>query len=313
MKNIYVGACGWEYFPVKYHKLREYSKLFDVVEVNSTFYRLPSLRIVENWRKIVKKDFIFTVKAHKDISHIHKFKLKREAVEKFEKLVDICKILKAEIIVLQVPYRQRPSSRFLKNLVKFLDYAQSYEVNIGVEARGPDWRNRRSRLILKNVISKFNATHVFDASYEEPVFHTNIVYSRIYGKGYHTLWVLDDEEVKQIVDLAKRYAEENKVYLMGHGCRMYDDAIRIKTYIEDNYFLPIYPVKGLAAVRMAILENPKFPASKKELIKLHGWKVVDTENKRIRMSKILEKIDDRVYRSLNDLLKEILCKKDLPS
>ncbi|RLE83735.1 MAG: hypothetical protein DRJ39_04355, partial [Thermoprotei archaeon] len=59
--------------------------------------------------------------------------------------MDICKILKAEIIVLQVPYRQRPSSRFLKNLVKFLDYAQSYEVNIGVEARGPDWRNRRSR------------------------------------------------------------------------------------------------------------------------------------------------------------------------
>ena len=64
--------------------------------------------------------FIFTDKAHKDISHIHKFKLKREAVEKFEKLVDICKILKAEIIVLQVPYRQKPSSRFLKNLVKFL-------------------------------------------------------------------------------------------------------------------------------------------------------------------------------------------------
>jgi len=44
MKNIYVGACGWEYFPVKYHKLREYSKLFDVVEVNSDVLQVTKFK-----------------------------------------------------------------------------------------------------------------------------------------------------------------------------------------------------------------------------------------------------------------------------
>ncbi len=87
---------------------------------------------------------------------------------------------------------------------------------------------------------------------------------------------------------------------------MYDDAIKIKVYIEDNYLLPIYPVKGLAAVRITILENPKFPATKRELIRLHGWKVVDiSESERVRLSKLLKDIDDRIYNSLYDLLLEI--------
>lgn len=306
MKKIYVGACSWEYFPVKYHKLREYSRLFDVVEVNTTFYRIPSLRTVKKWRSIVPEKFVFTVKAHKDISHIHKFELKKEVFERFDKIVEICEILRAKLIVLQIPYNQKPSVRFLDNLEKFLDYTKSYDLNFGVEARGPSWRNDRGRFLLKNILSRFNVTHVFDASYEEPVYHTNIVYSRIYGKGYHTLWVLDDDEVIRIADLARKYAEENLVFLMGHGCRMYDDAIRIKTYIEDNYLLPIYPVKGLAAIRMAILENPKFPASKEDLIRLHGWKVVDiSDKKRVRLSKILESIEDKTYNSIYDLLKEI--------
>jgi len=96
---------------------------------------------------------------------------------------------------------------------------------------------------------------------------------------------------------------------------MYDDAMRIKTYIEDNYFLPIYPVKGLAAVRIAILENPKFPASKKELIKLHGWKVVDiSENRRVRLLSLLEKIEEKRYNSLEELMeifKKIVYSKKL--
>ncbi len=304
MKRILVGACGWEYFPVKYHKLREYSRLFDAIEVNTTFYKIPSLKIVKKWRREVKKDFIFTVKAHRDITHTYRFKLKREVLEKFEYMVKICNILRAKLLVLQIPYNQKPTSSFLRHLENFLEYANSYDLDLGVEARGPDWRNNRA--LLKSILSRFEVTHVFDASYEEPVYHTNVVYSRIYGKGYHTLWVLDDEEVKRISDLARKYADENLVFLMGHGCRMYDDAIRIKVYIEDNYLLPIYPVKGLSAVRMAILENPKFPASKEDLIRLHGWKVVDiSDKKRVRLSKILENIEDRTYNSIYDLLKEI--------
>ncbi len=87
---------------------------------------------------------------------------------------------------------------------------------------------------------------------------------------------------------------------------MYDDVMRIKTYIEDNYFLPNYSTRGINAVRMAILENPKFPVNKEELIKLHGWKVIDiSENKRIRMSKILKKLENRIYYSIEEILKNL--------
>jgi|GEM_PF-3180633 len=113
-----------------------------------------------------KKDFIFTVKAHRDISHTHKFELKREVVEKFDKIVEICKVLRAKLLVSQIPYKQKPTSSFLRNLENFLDYAGNYGLDLGVEARGPNWRNKRGRAVLKSILSRFEVTHVFDASYE---------------------------------------------------------------------------------------------------------------------------------------------------
>jgi len=39
------------------HPLVAYSRAYDFVEVNSTFYELPSLSRAEHWRKIVPEDF----------------------------------------------------------------------------------------------------------------------------------------------------------------------------------------------------------------------------------------------------------------
>ena len=49
--------------------LREYSKHFNTVEVNSTFYRIPKISIIKNWLNQTKSDFIFSMKAPKKITH----------------------------------------------------------------------------------------------------------------------------------------------------------------------------------------------------------------------------------------------------
>jgi uncharacterized protein YecE (DUF72 family) len=49
--------------------LEEYSKHFNTVEVNSSFYRVPSVSTLENWKNQTPKDFLFSLKVPKKITH----------------------------------------------------------------------------------------------------------------------------------------------------------------------------------------------------------------------------------------------------
>jgi uncharacterized protein YecE (DUF72 family) len=77
--NITIGCAGWSYkdwigtfYPknldVSEH-LTFYSKYYDHVEINATFYNLPSQEMVINWSNRVSDDFRFSVKVWKEITH----------------------------------------------------------------------------------------------------------------------------------------------------------------------------------------------------------------------------------------------------
>jgi len=88
-----IGTGGWAYFQIPgVHPLVAYSKAFNFVEVNSTFYELPSLKEAEKWRKLVPPTFQFTVRANKAITHKCKLQPTQEAFETFEKMRQICTI-----------------------------------------------------------------------------------------------------------------------------------------------------------------------------------------------------------------------------
>ena len=56
MTDYLVGTGGWAYFNASQeHKsvLNAYSKVFNFVEVNYTFYEYPDIRRVERWRRTV--------------------------------------------------------------------------------------------------------------------------------------------------------------------------------------------------------------------------------------------------------------------
>ncbi|MBD3227085.1 MAG: DUF72 domain-containing protein [Candidatus Lokiarchaeota archaeon] len=79
MANINVGCASWSYkgwvdsfYPKRLETtkyLKYYSKFFDIVEVNSTFYRLPSENTLETWLEQVHDSFKFSIKASQDITH----------------------------------------------------------------------------------------------------------------------------------------------------------------------------------------------------------------------------------------------------
>ena len=79
MVKISIGTAGWDYkdwigpfYPKNLKKsqhLEYFSKFFNLVEINSTFYNLPSEDMVINWNKRVPKNFRFIVKVWQKITH----------------------------------------------------------------------------------------------------------------------------------------------------------------------------------------------------------------------------------------------------
>jgi len=82
--KVHVGTSGWSYdhwggifYPEGLRpseRLSFYSEHFLTVEVNSSFYHLPSVRTVEKWGRAVPSGFIFSAKASRFVTHIKKLR-----------------------------------------------------------------------------------------------------------------------------------------------------------------------------------------------------------------------------------------------
>ena len=81
MKAVRIGCSGWSYQHWRRrlpgglaHRrwLEHYATLFDTVEVNATFYRLPRRDAVAAWVETVPEEFVFAVKASRYLTHVRR-------------------------------------------------------------------------------------------------------------------------------------------------------------------------------------------------------------------------------------------------
>ncbi|MGZ5333776.1 MAG: DUF72 domain-containing protein [Solirubrobacterales bacterium] len=92
-RPVHVGCSGWSYKEwrgVLYPEglpttrwLQRYAEEFSTVEVNNTFYRLPSPSAVENWIERTPPDFIFTLKVSRYLTHVKRLKETERYVKRF--------------------------------------------------------------------------------------------------------------------------------------------------------------------------------------------------------------------------------------
>jgi len=81
---IRIGCSGWIYphwrerfYPRELPQkewLRHYAQTFDTVEINNSFYHLPSENAVAQWRARAPSGFVFAVKVNRFITHMKKLK-----------------------------------------------------------------------------------------------------------------------------------------------------------------------------------------------------------------------------------------------
>jgi uncharacterized protein YecE (DUF72 family) len=109
---IYLGTSGWYYeewadrfYPGDLQKnkwLEFYAKIFNTVEVNASFYRLPSKNMIKGWKNKTPDDFLLTFKGSKLVTHNKKLKDSDGYLKKFFDRIKLAE-KKVGVILWQLP------------------------------------------------------------------------------------------------------------------------------------------------------------------------------------------------------------------
>ena len=185
--KFYIGCSGWSYsawkgpfYPPNLESsewLGYYSQIFDYVEIDSSFYRIPNQFMVKNWFRKTPGNFRFTAKFPKVITHDkHLVDVDKEVqvfLKAFEPLHD--KIL-AFLIQLPPSMEIMPGLESLRQLVPVLDNRFRY----AVEVRHQSWFQD----LAYNFFSNNNICMVWSqlaGIRTPPIVTTDFIYVRFIG------------------------------------------------------------------------------------------------------------------------------------
>jgi uncharacterized protein YecE (DUF72 family) len=155
MGRIWLGTSGWDYpewvgpvYPPKgkIDRLRYYSGLFPIVEVNSTFYRLPPPAVAASWVRRTPNGFRFAAKFPQSITHERKL-VRAEA--ELRSFLEVLKPLEEHgrlaAALLQLP----PSLPFEPATVRGFYEQLPPTLPVAVEFREPSWLADESIELLR--------------------------------------------------------------------------------------------------------------------------------------------------------------------
>jgi len=191
LERLHIGTSGWSYphwsglfypegvKPAKY--LEHYVTEFGCVELNASFYRVPSVKTVEGWARRTPASFQFCAKMNRFITHRKKLV---EAAEPLERFLAVFDPLRGRLgpFLVQLP----PSLRFDLAVAKaFLQRLASHgdTDEFALEARHESWFTSEVLSLVKeygiaNVIADSGGRFAQAGELTSPT-----VYLRFHGPG----------------------------------------------------------------------------------------------------------------------------------
>lgn len=241
--SYFFGTAGWSYkdwqgtvypekIPAGFNHLEFLARNFEFVEVNTTFYRIPSLKLTYGWVKKTESlpGFTFWIKIFQDFTH--KRVIENEDVENFKQAIaPLQNAGKLAGLLAQFPYSFKLNSDnfdYLHNLTRiFSEYTQA------VEFRHNSWNHR-------DVLDQFSRDNIIYVNIDQPVIslslpltvhqtHAEVSYCRLHGRNYKS-WFSNEGrdarydysystlELNKIAETIKKLKEQaKKIFVAGNN------------------------------------------------------------------------------------------------
>ena len=153
MEKLHVGTMGWSYdfwrgnfyLEDSENLLTGYAKNFDTVEIDSTFYRIPSRDTVMNWKEETPDEFIFSAKFPRKITHI---KMLQDCQEELLVFIENMSLMGNKLgpMLIQLPPGFAPeNSGILKDFLAGLPKGR-----FAVEVRNKKWLDEKFYDMLRD-------------------------------------------------------------------------------------------------------------------------------------------------------------------
>lgn len=205
--NLVLPVKNKSFFPPEFRektRLAYYASVFNSIEINASFYRMPLARTIAKWSAEVCDDFRFTFKLIKDVTHTGKPEFNLLALDTF--ITNISATKKRGCLLIQLPPKFGP---VLLQLELLLHELSLYDWSAAIEFRHPGWYNDAvlERLSAANVAM---ALHDLKASATPLISTATIVYIRFHGPqgGYRGSY--DDDFLYEYAGYIREWISEGK-------------------------------------------------------------------------------------------------------
>lgn len=242
MTRYYIGTSGWHYddwrgifYPDNLPKnkwLEFYAQYFPTVEINNTFYRLPSEKAARAWYNDSPREFFFAVKVSRYLTHIKRLKDAAKSIEIFMSRTAPLKE-KLKLLLYQLPENFHRNDERLEEFLKVLPQGYKHVV----EFRHKSWYSEEVYSILR----RYNiAFCIFDMpGLTSPVMATaDFAYIRFHGKDDIYTSKYGDRDLEEWAEKIKKLpANVKAVYIyFNNDAAGYaiENAMMIKRYIKKE-------------------------------------------------------------------------------
>ena len=261
MDDTLLGTSGWSYdewigpfYRSKQEsKLHYYSTVFNVAEIDSTFYAYPSRGLVWGWLRLTKPGFMFTAKIPQVITHEKKLDVKQGVEQDLQRFLEVMAPLhntgKLASLLLQLPPSLKADLDVLENFLKVLPKDHTF----AIEPRHLSWMNSRVWKLLEDYKVAYT---IVDEPLLPPEVHVTaeIAYIRWHGRGtkpWYNYRYTDEElrpwvaKIKDVSGTARRvygffnnhfhgYAVENCLSILEMLGGLTPEQADAKRRIDDN-------------------------------------------------------------------------------
>ena len=279
-----IGTCSWKYDSWKgivysesksKNYLKEYSSKFNTVEIDQWFWSLfppakavlPQKNVVEEYKKSVPNDFLFTIKVPNSITLTHFYKNAKDdalktnpfflSVDIFNEFLNAIEPIKKQTgcLIFQFEYLNKQKMKSLSEFqLKFAEFKKQLGGNIpqlGIEIRNPNYLNDK----YFEFLSDLGIAPVFlEGYYMPPItefyskfrkYIKNLAVIRLHGpdrKGiekiandnWNKVYINRDKEIKSIVEMIENLQSDEV-----------DLFVNVNNHFEGSAPLTIEKIRAL--------------------------------------------------------------------
>jgi uncharacterized protein YecE (DUF72 family) len=212
--SIRIGTSGWHYkhwlgtwYPEGTKAAGQfayYREHFDTVEINNSFYRLPSPETFTAWREAAPPGFLYAVKASRYITHMRKLMEPEQGFTKFWTHVAALKETLGPILFQLPPLWKINTER----LATFLDALPPHQ-RYAFEFRNPTWYHDEVYALLSAHDCAF-CIYELAGHLSPPQVTSSFVYVRLHGPGAKYSGSYTDAQLQGWVDKAVEHARAGR-------------------------------------------------------------------------------------------------------